>query len=64
MPRQTRRNVKMKIKVFDTYEEAVNYAIEEFGSLAVEMECVSITKVGPSIAKFLGTNCGWGVAGD
>lgn len=52
------------MKVFDTYEEAVNYAIEEFGSLAVEMECVSITKVGPSIAKFLGTNCGLGVADD
>lgn len=52
------------MKVFDTYEEAVSYAIEEFGSLAVEMECVSITKVGPTIAKYLGTKCGWGVADD
>jgi hypothetical protein len=49
------------MNVFKTEEEATKYAIEQFGALQVEMQCVNVIKVGPMIAKHYGCEVGYAV---
>lgn len=49
------------VKVFETEQMAIAYAIAEFGALQVDMGVRVALKIGPTVAKHLGTKCGWGV---
>lgn len=49
------------MNIFKTSEEATKYAIEQFGALQVETQCVNVIKVGPMIARFLKCEIGFAV---
>lgn len=49
------------MNVFKTKEEATKCAIEQFGSLQVEMQCINVIKVGPMIARHLGCDVGFAI---
>ena len=47
------------MKVFETKQEAIEHAINQYGSEYVEHNVVEIIKIGPSIAKLLGCDVGY-----
>lgn len=49
------------MNVFQTQEEATQYAIEQFGALQVETECVNVIRIGPLIARYYGCEVGYAV---
>lgn len=50
------------MKVFKTKEECLQYAIEQYGALQVEMQVIYAAKIGPTVAKHLGCELGWAVS--
>ena len=50
----------MTIYSYPTKEEATKAAIEMFGALAVEMDVVSVFKIGPTVAAAMGVAEGYG----
>lgn len=48
------------MKIYETKEEAVKAAVEQFGHLAVQTQTVNVVKIGPMIARHL--NCKEGYA--
>lgn len=49
------------MNIFKTKEEATVYAVEQFGALQVEMQCINVIKVGPTITRFLKCETGFAV---
>lgn len=49
------------MNIFDTKEEATEYAIQTYGAVQVETDVACVVKVGRTIAKFLGCKEGWAV---
>lgn len=49
------------MNIFKTEQEALDYAVEQYGALQVETQCVNVIKVGPMIARFYGCEVGYAV---
>ena len=49
------------MKVFETKQQATEYAINTYGKTQVETETVNVVKVGGMIAKFYGCSEGYAV---
>lgn len=50
------------MKVFQTKEECLAYAVQEYSALQVEMGVIRAIKVTPVIAKALNVPTGWAVS--
>lgn len=49
------------MNVFETKQEAIEYAVAQYGKTQVETETVNVVKVGGMIAKFYGCSEGYAV---